>query len=64
MVFTMDGEVADVLIDYDRFMDKALNEGTTRVEIIKKAIQQGYSIDEIAVLVELRKDLIKPLFKS
>ncbi|WP_264930577.1 hypothetical protein [Paenibacillus sp. LS1] len=64
MVFTLDGEVADDSIDIDRFMDKIINEGTTRVEIIKKAIKHGYLIDEIAGLVELDKDLIKPLFES
>ena len=64
MVFTLEGEVADDLINFDRFIDSTIIEGTIKVALINKAIKAGYSIDEISKIVELDKDLIRPLFVS
>ncbi|TVX93798.1 hypothetical protein [Paenibacillus agilis] len=62
-VFALDGTDADDTIHFDRFTETTIREGTVKVEIVKKALQQGYSIEEIAKLVELDVEWIRPLFE-
>lgn len=64
MIFTLEGEIADDTIHFDRFMENTIREGTVKVETIKRAIKAGYSIKAISKLVELEETLIKPLFES
>ncbi|QHW30551.1 hypothetical protein GZH47_06580 [Paenibacillus rhizovicinus] len=39
MVFTLEGEPADDVIHFDKYLDNAIREGTVKVEIVLKAIQ-------------------------
>ena len=64
MVFSLDGESDDDLIHFDKHMERTINEGTVKVEVIKRAIKEGCTIEEISKLVDLDKDMIRPLFVS
>ncbi len=64
MVFTLDGEADDDLIHFEKYMKHTINEGTIKVEVIKRAIKEGYTIKAISKLVGLEEELIKPLFIS
>lgn len=64
MVFTLDGECEDDVIQFDKYMENTINEGTIKVEVINRAIKEGYTIEKISKLVELEEDLIRVLFVS
>lgn len=44
-------------------MENTLKAGTIKVEVIKRAIKEGYSIEAISKLVDLEEEVIKPLFE-
>ncbi|GBF78521.1 hypothetical protein PA598K_07180 [Paenibacillus sp. 598K] len=62
MKFTLEGVVDDDVINFEQDMKQTINEGTIKVEIIKRAISQGYTIDVISKLIGLEENLIQPLF--
>lgn len=64
MVFTLEGEVDDDLIHFEKYMQNTINDGTIKVEVITRAIKEGYTIKAISKLVDLDEDLIRPLFES
>jgi len=64
MVFTLEGEADDDFIEFDKLLDQILRKGTVKVEIVIRAIKAGYDIEEIAALVDLDKEAIRPLFEG
>lgn len=64
MIFTLEGECDDDCIHFEKDMKQTINEGTIKVEVIKRAINEGYTIEAVSKLIGLEEELIKPLFVS
>ncbi|WP_127534460.1 hypothetical protein [Paenibacillus kobensis] len=63
-VFTLDGVADDDMIHFDKHLERTIHEGTIKVKVIKRAIKEGYTIEEISKLVDLDEDILRPLFIS
>ncbi|MFD0961552.1 hypothetical protein [Paenibacillus chungangensis] len=62
MIFTLEGNLEDDVIHFEKYIDTTIKEGTIKVEVIKRAIKEGYSIEAVSKLVDLEENIIRPLF--
>ncbi|GGG87109.1 hypothetical protein [Paenibacillus radicis (ex Gao et al. 2016)] len=62
MIFTLDGEVQDDLMDFDKLLANTIREGTVKVELIVRARKLGYSAAEVAQLVDLDEETVLRLY--
>ncbi|QYR19634.1 hypothetical protein KZ483_17220 [Paenibacillus sp. sptzw28] len=64
MMFNLNGEVEDDVLQFDRFSKETIREGTIKVKIILNAINEGLGMNTIARIIEIDEELIRPFFES